>query len=97
MRRVAMWTATLLFAGFVTEGVVPASAQTTTFNTFDKKSNRKEYGVIDNKTGRFDTYDKKSQHTGYGFIDRGRTTAPRTVESGTVQGRKGTARIDKWR
>ena len=45
-------------------------------DTFDKKSNRTGYIIIDPKTKRFDTYDTKSHRTGWGTITR---------ESGDVQ------------
>ena len=53
-----------------------AVAQETRIDTFDKKSNRTGYIIVDPKTKRFDTYDTKSKRTGWGTITR---------ESGDVQ------------
>jgi hypothetical protein len=37
-------------------------------DTFDKRSNRTGYAIVDPRTGRIDSFDTRSNRTGYGYI-----------------------------
>jgi hypothetical protein len=44
-----------------------AQAQEIRIDTFDKKSNRTGYIIIDPRTGRLDQFDRNSNRLGYGY------------------------------
>ena len=54
-------------------------AQEIRIDTFDKKSNRTGYIIIDPRTGRLDQFDKNSNRLGYG------TTTPNPSGRGSEQ------------
>ncbi len=65
VRSVVLAVAALLAIGF---GCLAHGGQETRIDTFDKKSNRTGYAIVDPQTGRIDFYDVKSNRVGSGRI-----------------------------
>lgn len=65
LRILVLAVAAVLALGF---GYLAHGGQETRIDTFDKKSNRTGYAVVDPQTGRIDFYDVKSNRVGSGRI-----------------------------
>ncbi len=65
MLRPAVITVLLLLGA-----VVPAAAQTTRIDLFDKEANRAGGVIMDERSGRVDFYDDRANRIGYGHLDR---------------------------
>lgn len=65
MHGTLMAATALLFLAF---GLATSAPAQTRVDTYDTKSNRTGYLLVDPKTGRIDTFDTKSNRTGYGQV-----------------------------